>query len=88
MDKANTNVWQCLDQSIPGRLGRLNIQRIALFNRRANPIRLATLLARCPHPADDRVSTTVVDQGGRDRLAARRQFIDDRAVQVAVSHHG
>ena len=67
----------------PGRLGRLNIQRIA-FNRR-EPICLATPRTLPPF-ADNGVSPIVVDQVV-DRLAALRQFIDDRAVQIAVSNH-
>ena len=75
-------------QLFPGGFRRLGLQQIRLFNQRTNPVGLATLVSTgVPYPVDNIAAAGIRDGYRRNRRTARRQFIDDRGVEIGISGH-
>ena len=88
MHHADADARQGATELVGSRLGRLDVERVAFLNGRAHPVGLTTVLAGGPDASDHGLAACAVNQGCCHRLSARRQFINDGTVEIAVGHHG
>ena len=88
MHQADIQLRQGELQLFPGGFRRLSFQQIRLFNQRTNPVGLATFVSAGVTYAVNNIAASRIRNGHRrNRRSARRQFIDDRGVEVGICGH-
>ncbi len=70
-----------------GILGGLTLQHLRLFDQGADPVGLLALGAGDLDPLDHVAATAVGQRYRGDGGSARRQFVDDRGVEVGIGGH-
>ena len=65
----------------------LQLQHLGFFDERANPVRLRACFTGMANAFNHLVAARIADQLGDDRCAARRQFINDRYIQIGKIAH-
>ena len=68
--------------------GRLQLQRLAFLNQRANPIGLLPFLTGVQHKTLHIVAAHLINQQRFNRRAVRRQLVNGRHVQIGIKTHG
>ncbi len=85
--QADLQPWQGFTQQFGRGFGCLRLQRVTLLDQGAHPVGLAPAGAGAGNAGDNLFAALAVDQHRGHRLAARRQLINDREIQVGVGDH-
>ena len=87
MNEADTDIGKCLRERFQRFHCGFQLQGFGFLDQRAHPIRLSALLAGFADSRDYLVAARFGNQFRHDRRAARRQFVDDRDIEIGKVAH-